>query len=104
MVGENSEATAPLTSVSPKVAALCGAFSALTGAMVIVIGWGLNVNIVRALVPGTVEMKPSTAVMFMLCGIAPLLARVSDRWRWIGWTSSIPCVLIALTFLSEYRS
>jgi diguanylate cyclase (GGDEF)-like protein len=102
MVGENSEATAPLASVSPKVAALCGAFSTLTGAVVIVIGWGLNVNIVRALVPGTVEMKPSTAVMFMLCGIALLLARVSDRWRWIGWTCSIACVLIALTFLSEY--
>ena len=102
MLGLSSEAAPRSVSGPRKVTAICGAVTALIGAVVIIVGWAFNVAAVRALVPGTVAMKASTALMFMLCGVALLLAPAKDNRRWIGLSCSAACVLIALVFLSEY--
>ena len=81
---------------------VCGAVAALIGAVVIVAGWAFNVAAVRALIPGTVAMKASTALMFVLCGLALLLTPAKGNRRWIGWSCSAVCIVIAAAFLSEY--
>jgi diguanylate cyclase (GGDEF)-like protein len=102
MLGLSSEASPRAASGSPEVAVACGAFTVLVGAVVIIVGWALNVAVVRALIPGTVAMKSSTALMFVLCGVALLLIPAAGNGRWIGWVCAGVCVVIALIFLSEY--
>jgi diguanylate cyclase (GGDEF)-like protein len=87
---------------APRVAMLCGIGSALTGAVVIVAGWAFGLRAVREVVPGTVGMKASTALMFVLVGAGLLLAPHGGARRRIGWICAAACVLIALAFLSEY--
>ncbi len=85
-----------------RVAFACGAFSTLVGAVVIGVGWALNVPAVRSVVPGTVAMKASTALMFMLCGTSLMFLRAPGRWRRIGSICAMACLTIALAFLAEY--
>jgi diguanylate cyclase (GGDEF)-like protein len=84
------------------VALACGALTALVGAVVIGVGWACNVAAVRTVVPGTVAMKASTALMFTLCGTSLMFLWANDRWRRIGWICATACLAIALAFLSEY--
>jgi hypothetical protein len=58
-----------------KAAVLCGSCSALAGVLVFVVGWALDVTVVRALVPGPISMKASTAGMFVLAGAGGGAAR-----------------------------
>jgi diguanylate cyclase (GGDEF)-like protein len=102
MFGLSSDAASRSVSGPRKVTILCGAAATLIGAVVMIVGWAFNVADVRALVPGTTAMKASTALMFVLCGLALLLADAKGKRRWIGWSCSAGCVLIALVFLSEY--
>jgi hypothetical protein len=97
--GAAAEQTAP---GAPKVAMLCGIGSALTGVVVIVVGWAFGVMAVREVVPGTVGMKASTALMFVLAGAGLLLVPYGGGRRRIGRICAAACVLIALAFLSEY--
>jgi uncharacterized membrane protein len=102
MLGLSSEAAPPSVCGPRKVTVICSALTALIGSIVLIVGWAFNVAAVRALIPGTVAMKASTALMFVLCGIALLLVPAKDNRRWIGWSCSAACILIALAFLSEY--
>jgi len=70
--------------------------------VVIGVGWACNVPAVRSVVPGTVAMKASTALMFMLCGTSLMFLRAKGRWRRIGWICAATSAAIALAFLSEY--
>jgi len=70
--------------------------------VVIIVGWVCNVAVVRSVVPGTVGMKASTALMFVLCGAALLLVPHAGRRRRVGRACACACVAIALIFLSEY--
>jgi diguanylate cyclase (GGDEF)-like protein len=102
MFGPSSEA-APRSLSGPRiVTSICGALTALIGAVVLIIGWGFDVGAVRALIPGTDAMKPSSALMFVLCGAALLLVPARGNRRLLGCSCSAACILIALAFLSEY--
>jgi diguanylate cyclase (GGDEF)-like protein len=85
-----------------RVAFACGACTALAGAVVIGVGWACNVPAVRAVVPGTVAMKSSTALMFVLCGAGLMLLCGTGGSRRIGWICAATSVAIAVAFLSEY--
>jgi diguanylate cyclase (GGDEF)-like protein len=102
MLGLSSAASPRAASGSPKVAVACGAFTVLVGTVVIIVGWALNVTDVRAVIPGTVAMQSSAALMFVLCGVALLLTPAAGRAHWIGWVCAGACVVIALIFLAEY--
>ncbi len=84
-----------------RVAFACGACTALVGAVVIGVGWACNVAAVRSVVPGTVTMKASTALMFTLCGTSLMFLQAKGRWRRIGWICAATGMAIALMFLSE---
>ncbi len=85
-----------------KAAALCGAGSALAGAVVFVVGWAFDVTAVRAPLPGPVSMKASTAGMFVLSGAAVVLLTGEPKRKQIGHLCAAACLVLALAFLSEY--
>ncbi len=102
MLGMRATAARGAAWSAHRVVALCGTFTALVGAVVLIVGWGCDVAVVRSVVPGTVAMKASTALMFMLCGAGLLLLEGTGLWRRAGWMCAAACLAIALAFLSEY--
>jgi len=91
-----------MASRAVKVSVLCGACSALSGATVFIVGWACGVTFVRAPLPGPVSMKASTAVMFVLCGTGVALLAGDERAKRLGRLCAAACLLMALTFLSEF--
>lgn len=83
------------------VAALCGAACVLAGVVVLIVGWLLNVELVRSLIPGTVAMKTGTAAMFVLSGTALLLVPSTGIRRRVGYAAAGACLLLALAFMAE---
>jgi PAS domain S-box-containing protein len=55
---------------------LCAGVSIAIGASVLV-GWALNVEVLKSIIPGLVAMKPNAALGFVLAGIA--LATIRER-------------------------
>jgi diguanylate cyclase (GGDEF)-like protein len=102
MPGLSGTATERSAYSARRIAVLCGACTALFGAVVLIVGWAFGVAAVRSVVPGTVEMKSSTALMFILSGAALLLVPAGGNRRWIGRTCAGACAAIALAFVSEY--
>jgi diguanylate cyclase (GGDEF)-like protein len=102
MSGLSGTAAERSASSARRIATLCGAFTALVGAVVLIVGWVFDVTVVRSVVPGTVGMKASTSLMFVLCGAALLLVPRDGNRRRIGRMCAAATVLLALAFLSEY--
>jgi diguanylate cyclase (GGDEF)-like protein len=102
MPGRSEIAAKRSASSARRIAVLCGACTVLVGAAVLILGWVCNIEAVRAVVPGTVGMKASTALMFMLCGSALLLVQGNDNMRNIGRICAAAAIAIALAFLLEY--
>lgn len=94
-------AAAPLSSRVPRVSA---AIAVASGVVVVLIGWLLDVAPARALVPGTVGMKASTAVMFVLCGaaLALLAGEPTARRRRAAVACAALCIALAAAFVAEY--
>jgi diguanylate cyclase (GGDEF)-like protein len=86
----------------PAVFLLCGGFVAVAGSLVLLIGWLGNVTVVKEMVPGTVAMKASTSLMFVLCGAALVLIPGGGARRRFGQACAAFSLLLALAFLSEY--
>jgi PAS domain S-box-containing protein len=83
-----------LTSV-PKAA---GAIAIIVGCLVLV-GWTLDIDVLKRLLPGLVAMNPITAITFILAGISLLLLRdedVDQRLRRIAQWCSSAVALIGL--------
>ncbi|MDQ6745195.1 MAG: GGDEF domain-containing protein [Actinomycetota bacterium] len=80
----------------------CGAFSALAGAVVLLIGWAVDVPVVRTLLPGPISTKASTGGMFVLCGAGVALLAGDERAKRIGRVCAAAGLVMALVFLSEY--
>jgi diguanylate cyclase (GGDEF)-like protein len=77
----------------------------LTATVVFVGGWVLHVEALQNLVPGTVAMKPLTAVaLFFSAAVLWLLtdARTGGRRRLVGYLGALVPVLIGSAILSEY--
>lgn len=87
-----------------RTARAAAAAAVLVGVLVLVVGWGMDVEAMRSVVPGTVGMKPSTAAMFVLSGIALwLLAGGSTRRRhYVAAGCAAACILLSFAFLAEY--
>jgi hypothetical protein len=67
--GENSLPDERFISVLPKITAAAGAFVILVGALVLV-GWTLSIEILKRVLPSAVAMNPTTAIAFILAGLA----------------------------------
>lgn len=76
-----------------------------TGLIVLVAGWGMDLPTLRNVVPGTVEVKPSTAFALMLTGASVLLLvdPLATIWqKRIGRLLAFLVVVIGLAFLGEF--
>ena len=71
----------------------------------VLVGWALDLPVLKALVPGLATMKPNTALCFVLGGIA-LGLRVTPRdsmaTRWIAQLGGAVVLVIGVATLAEY--
>ncbi len=81
-------------------------FALATGAIavLVMVGWGLDVDALRRLVPGSAAMKMNTALAFLLAAGALLLYRTGRgrRRRLLATLCSAAVMLIGLATLAEY--
>ncbi|MDZ8187720.1 MAG: PAS domain S-box protein [Nostoc sp. ChiSLP02] len=85
------------------MAKVAAAFVASVGCLVL-IGWILDISVLKSVLPNLVTMKPNTALGFVLAGTSlfALAEPQSSKKRWIGQICSFGVVAIALATLSEY--
>jgi diguanylate cyclase (GGDEF)-like protein len=102
MPGRSETAAQRSASSARRIAVVCGTCTVLVGAVVLILGWVCDIEAVRTVVPGTVSMKASTALMFMLCGSALLLVQANGKLRNIGRICAVAAMAVALAFLLEY--
>src|ERR1700675_235029 len=60
----------------------------------VLVGWAADIPALRA-ISDTSPMMPSTAVCFILCGVA-LLLQTKNAQRWALFTSSVLCAIVLL--------
>src|SRR4051812_3117757 len=80
-------------------AVLCGGF-VVAVPVVVLFGWALQIERLKRVLPGLVEMNPLTAVSFVLCGISLwvlLLRPLTRQARMVATTFSLLVVLMSLT-------
>lgn len=65
------------------------------------LGWILNIDLLKRIIPGIVAMNPLTAVSFLLTGIAFIYCQGTHQ-RWIGQASCGLVVSLAVIKLAEY--
>ncbi len=86
------------------VPTLAGAVVAAVGAVVLV-GWLVDSDLLKSVVPRAVAMKPNTAVAFLLLGTGLALAGRStpgDRSRWVGLALMLSAATIGMLTGIEY--
>ena len=74
--------------------------------LAVLLGWGLNIPLLKSILPGWVSMKPNTAAGFMLAGLALLCAtrpRGSSRQFPGQYLTAALLSLLGLLTLAEYR-
>lgn len=84
---------------------IVGTLLFMGGAAVLVIGWWMNVDFVRAVLPHTEDMMPDTAVGFALLGVALIgmaRSRLSRVWTWVALSAAAVLALLAVVTFGEY--
>src|SRR5689334_2451661 len=71
------------------------AFIVMAFAAIALVGWTLDIQSLRSVIPGLTPMNPATAIAFLLCGIA--LSTVGHKtlsgWRGERWLAvAILCI------------
>ncbi|MEW6499797.1 MAG: hypothetical protein AB1589_46140, partial [Cyanobacteriota bacterium] len=86
-----------------RVVKVAAAFVTSIGCLVL-IGWIVDISILKSLLPGLVSMKANTAVGFVLAGTSLLLSAepTASKWRLVGRVCSLIVAAIGLVTLSEY--
>ena len=89
---------APHAGCAQRVPRVAGLISMVLGCVVLV-GWALDVQALKTILPGLVSMKANTAVGFVLLGVALAFSERSvARWASVGAT------LLGLATLAEFAS
>lgn len=100
--GSRTGALPGLLAFSEKVWRGAGALAALTGGLVLV-GWALDVEVLKRILPGLVAMNPVTALAFVLAG-ASLLLVGEGRGIVAGRALALVVALVGLLKLVEVFS
>lgn len=87
-----NRAFTPTTGTAPLGIAL---FTALVGAFAL-LGWALDITILKSILSGWATVKPNTAIGFILCGAALALLRNETRPRWADRAGKVCAVAVAL--------
>lgn len=90
--------------ISLLLAHAASVFSVVIGSTVL-LGWLLDIPILKNILPDLAPMKFNTAVCFLLLGVSLYLQRIevsSARVRWLAHIAALIAILIALLTLSEY--
>lgn len=108
----------PSFATSKQISAATSAFAIFIGCLVLV-GWGLDIAILKSVFAGAATMKANTAVCFILAGVSlwltgrgggdsPLILPRSQKKRWrrygvlVAQTGAIASSTIAILTLSQY--
>ncbi|HAX74538.1 MAG TPA: hypothetical protein DCY88_01550, partial [Cyanobacteria bacterium UBA11372] len=108
----------PNFATSKQISAATSAFAIFIGCLVLV-GWGLDIAILKSVFPGAATMKANTAVCFILAGMSlwltvrgggdsSLILPRSQKKRWrrygalVAQTGAIASSTIAILTLSQY--
>jgi len=82
----------------PRYAALLVAALGLT----VLIGWALDVTLIKNLLPGSVTMKANTALCFLLAGCALFLHLQTPGWQRLVQGVALAVATIGIATLAEY--
>ena len=77
----------------------------LLGGLLVLVGWVLEVDVLKGILPGLVTMKPNTAIAFALVGLSLLLLQSEGSGSWkraISTLCSVAAGVIGLLVISEY--
>ncbi|MDE0804902.1 MAG: ATP-binding protein [Acidimicrobiales bacterium] len=80
---------------------VCGSSLVALGAIVLVVGWWLGVDIVTRIAPDLASMKANTAIGFLLIG-GGLLVPDIDRYRTVRFLLAAALLAIGLATVVEY--
>jgi|GEM_PF-1631956 len=72
---------------------------------VVLLGWALNIDALKSVIPGLATMKPVTALSFIMSGLSLYLHTVENQTRQLqllGRALAVLVALITLVTLSEY--
>ncbi|MEO6016845.1 MAG: hypothetical protein ABIP46_06285, partial [Polaromonas sp.] len=83
---------------------LAAAILSLAMGLGALMGWALQVDTLKSVIPGAVQMKPNTAVGLVLAALALLagLRRRDRKWRPLGYGLALAVLGIGLATLCEY--
>ena len=78
-------------------------FLTIAGSVLVLIGWKYNIESLKNMVPGTINMKPNTAAAFLLAGIALISSfRLESGRKWgIRFIASL-IIIISILSISRY--
>ena len=87
-----------------KLTVLAAAILSLAMGLGALMGWALQVDTLKSVIPGAVQMKPNTAVGLVLAALALLagLRRRDRTWRLPGYGLALAVLGIGLATLCEY--
>jgi two-component sensor histidine kinase len=101
-----SQARAAETASRASMVARAGADLTMLLGAVVLVGWLLDIPVMKSVVPGAASIKANAALCFILCGIALRIqvpGPTRGRWLWAVRGSTLLVAAVALATLAEYQ-